>query len=42
MQDRIRIANVGFEIARDTTGGAGQQGLGVQQHERVVIDVDDP
>ena len=35
------VAQVGVDVVAGALGGAGQQGAGVHQHERVVVDVDD-
>jgi hypothetical protein len=41
-QDRLRVLQVGLDVVARALGGAGQQGAGVHQHQRVVVDVDDP
>lgn len=41
-QDRVRVADVGVEVAGGALRGAGQQRLCVGEHQRVVVDVDDP
>jgi hypothetical protein len=41
-QDRERLAQVGFDEVGSALGGADQQGAGVTQDDRVVVDVDDP
>jgi hypothetical protein len=41
-QDGVRVVQVGLDVVARTLPGALQQGLGMQQHDGVVVDVDDP
>ena len=40
-EDRRRVAQVGADVPAPALGPAGEQGPGVDQHERVVVDVGD-
>ena len=40
-QDRVEVAQVGVDVGGRTLGAAGQQGPGVQEHDRVVVHVHD-
>lgn len=39
--DGVRVAEVGVDVMGDALRGAGEQGAGVGQDQRVVVDVDD-
>jgi hypothetical protein len=41
-QDRLRFAHVRVHVVGGALRAAGQQRPGVHQHQRVVVDVDDP
>jgi hypothetical protein len=42
VQDRVGVPQVGVDVAGDTLVPAGQQGPGVRQYQRVMVDVHDP
>ncbi len=42
VQDGRRVTEVGLDVRGPALGGAGQQALGEGEHDRVVVDVDDP
>ena len=42
VEDRVRVVQVGLDVGGARLRRAGQQGPGVRQHDRVVVDVDDP
>src|SRR5207253_2640387 len=41
-QDARGVAQIGIHVGGNALGTAGQQGAGVREHDRVVVDVDDP
>jgi len=41
LQDLLGLAQLGIEVVDAALGGAGEQGTGMGQDQRVVIDVDD-
>lgn len=41
-EDLRGVAQVGFDVVRPALGAAGEQGLRMDQDDRVVVDVDDP
>jgi hypothetical protein len=41
-QDQPGIPRIGLEVGGRSLRIAGQQGLGVQKNDRVIVDVDDP
>ena len=41
-EDGVGITQVGVDIVGCPFGAAGQQGSRVREHQRVVVDVDDP
>jgi len=41
-QDRERLAQIGLDKVGSALGGADQQRASMAQHDRVVVDVDDP
>jgi hypothetical protein len=41
LQDLVGVAQVGVEVGGGALGAAGQQGAGVGEHLRVVVDGDD-
>ena len=41
-QDRVEVAQVGVDVGGRALGVAGQQGPGVQEHDRVVVHVHHP
>jgi hypothetical protein len=41
-QDLFRVAQVSLDVRGDASRPAGEQGAGVGQHNRVVVDIDHP
>ena len=41
-EDGVRVAQIGGDEGGGALGGAGEQGVGVGEDGRVVVDVDDP
>ena len=41
-EDRRGVVQVGVDVVGDALGRAGEQDPGVREHQRVVVDVDDP
>src|SRR5215470_1319957 len=41
-EDLVRLAQVGVDVGGGTLGRAVEQGGGVREHQRVVVDIDNP
>src|SRR5262249_34900245 len=41
VQDRVRFVYIGVDVVDDPVGAAVEQGTGVDQHQRVVVHIDD-
>src|SRR5215470_12906208 len=42
VQDFVRLTQVRVDVVGDPLGRAGQQRPGVREHERIIVDIDDP